>query len=74
MEEKKGGETYSDGSQKSVILYSMTLSEQDLLHLAPMFFKVLQGSLNLKLQKKKVFYKSAILLVYPVKKNQITIC
>lgn len=49
--ENGGLGAYGDGGQKPVILHSM--SEQNLLHLAPMIFKVFQESLDLKLQQKK---------------------
>lgn len=65
---KKEG-AYSNGSQKSVIL--KTMGEQKLLDLAPMIFEVLQGSLNLKLEQKHVFYKSTILYVTKQVDNEI---
>lgn len=65
----KKEEAYSDGSQKSVIL--KTMGEQKLLDLAPMIFEVLQGSLNLKLEQKHVFYKSTILYVTKQVDNEI---
>lgn len=67
MEKEEGA--YSDGSQKSVIL--QTVSEQKLLDLAPMIFEVLQGSLNLKLEQKQVFYESTILYVTKQVDNEI---
>lgn len=53
--------TYSDGSQKSVILQSV--SKQNLLDLAPMVFKELKEPLNLKLEQTQVSCKSAVINV-----------